>query len=213
MSPVRRRRYSLALGGGAVTLALAFAAVVAMPVAGQDPSPSPAASQKPGNGPPSEKPGNGPKTEKTDKADKARQPKVAEVPVTLTGKVGTRTDADGDTTYTLTVGTQVYDLEVGPPWWWGANNPLKALVGKTVTIGGEQAQGSTEVDVLTADGKTVREPGKPPWAGGWMVVGSKHPGWAQWKADKAAARAEWKAQGKGGPPPWAGPKPTPEPGG
>jgi hypothetical protein len=202
----RRRRLSLALGGGALVLACVLAAATAIPVAGQDPSPAPTPSAKPGNGPPSQKPGSGPRT------DKARQPKVAELAVTLTGKVGTRTDTDGATVYTLTVGATVYDLHVGPPWWWGENHPLKGLVGKTVTITGERAEGSAAVDVFTVDGKTLREPGKPPWAGGWKVVGPKHPGWAQWKADKAAARDAWKAQGRGGPPPWAGPKASPEPG-
>ena len=76
--------------------------------------------------------------------------------------MGTRTDADGDTVYTLTASGTVYDLHVGPPWWWGENHPLKALVGDTVTVTGERAEGSNDVDVFTADGKTLREPGKPP---------------------------------------------------
>jgi hypothetical protein len=95
---------------------------------------------------------------------------------------------------------------VGPPWWWGDDHPLKGLVGKTVTVAGERADGAADVDVFIVDGKTLREAGRPPWAGGWKAVGERHPGWAQWKADKAAE----KAQGKGiGRPPWAGPK-TPE---
>jgi hypothetical protein len=183
----------------AVLVAAALVAAFALPVAGQDPTSSPAASAKPGGGPKTDKPGKGPKTEKG--------PKVAEVPVSLTGRVGTRTDADGDTAYTLIVGATVYQLHVGPPWWWGDKHPLKDLVGDTVSVTGEGAQGSTDVDVLTVDGKTVREPGRPPWAGGWKAVGERHPGWAQWKIDKHAAKAAGKGHGR---PPWAGPKDTPD---
>lgn len=204
---VRRTRLAaLALAAGALGVAL-----VAVPVLGQGsgspaavpqpPAASAAASAAPAA---SDKPGKGPK------ADKEKEP---ETPVTLTGTVGTRTDEDGDTAYTLTVNGTAYDLEVGPPWFWGDNHPLKGLVGKTVTIQGDQAQGSTSVEVRVADGKTIREPGKPPWAGGWKVVGERHPGWAQWKADKAAARDKAKAERGNGPPPWAGPKsPEPSPG-
>ena len=190
----RSRRSSAALATGAVAVAAFLALAVAIPAVGQDPSasPTPAAAEKPGNGP------------KVDKAQKG--PKVPEVAVSLTGRVGTRTDEDGDPVYTLTAGGTVYDLHVGPPWWWGEEHPLKSLVGTSVVITGERAEGSTDVDVFTADGKTVREAGRPPWAGGWKAVGEKHPGWSQWKADKLAEKTQGKA---GGRPPWAGPK-TPE---
>jgi hypothetical protein len=182
---------------GTLVVALVLALAVALPAAGQAPASSsaPAATEKAATSP---KPG------KPEKAEK--RPEVPEVAVSLTGRVGTRTDADGDTVYTLTVGGTVYDLHVGPPWWWGEQHPLKGLVGDTVTITGERAEGSTDVDVFTADGKTVREAGKPPWAGGWKTVGQRHPGWAQWKVDKAAAKAQGKGDGR---PSWAGPK-TPE---
>ena len=75
-------------------------------------------------------------------------------------------------------------LSAGPKWWWGDASPLAGAVGKTVTIDGEQAEGSDEVDVLAIDGTAIRAAGKPPWAGGWKVVGERHPGWAQWKVDK-----------------------------
>lgn len=190
----RRRWASLAV---MVAVVVVVGAAFALPVLGQDPSPSAGVGRQ-GNGPPDEKPGNGPKADK-----------VPEKPVTLTGRVGTRTSADGDTEYTLTVGSTVYVLHVGPPWWWGEDHPLKSLVGDSVTITGEAAEGSTDVDVFTAGSKTVREPGRPPWAGGWKAVGEKHPGWSQWKADKLAAKGE---RGQG-PPPWAGPKDeaSPEP--
>ena len=193
-----------------VALAAAFVAVaaIAVPVLGGAAAPAPAAdaivaaeSEKPGNGPPAEKPGKGPKAEK-----------VASAPVTLTGRVGTRTDADGKTVYTLTVGSTVYDLHAGPPWWWGDAHPLKDLVGDTVTVTGEKPANANEVDVQTVDGKVVREAGKPPWAGGWKAVGEKHPGWSQSKADKAAAKDAAKADRGIGRPSWAGPKASDAPG-
>ncbi len=185
---------------GALVVASALAFALALPAVGQDPtgSPAPAASQQPAKSP---NPGQVKKAERAKEA--AKVPAVA---VTLTGTVGTRTDADGDTVYTLTASGTVYDLHVGPPWWWGENHPLKALVGDTVTVIGERVEGSKDVDVFTADGKTLREVGKPPWAGGWKTVGEKHPGWAQWKVDKAAEKAQGKGPGR---PAWAGPK-TPD---
>ena len=90
--------------------------------------------------------------------------------------------------YTLTVGSTTYALEAGPSWFWKDNHPLKAYVGKSVTVVGEQEQGTTSVDVTSVDGKRIREPGKPPWAGGPMRVGKDHPGWSQDKADRWAAK-------------------------
>ena len=181
----RSRLLAVLAAGGALALV-----VVAVPVLGQGTpgrdglAVAPQASEK-------AKPAKGPK------ADKA-----PETPVTLTGLVGTRTDADGGTTYTLTVGTTVYDLEAGPPWFWKDNHPLTPFVGRTVTIEGDQAQGGTTVDVRTVDGTAIRDAGRPPWAGGWKAVGKDHPGWAQWKADKQTAKD---AAGHGRPE-WAGPK-------
>ena len=57
-----------------------------------------------------------------------------------------------------------------------------------VTIDGEQADGSDEVDVLAIDGKASR-PGPAAVGRRWKVVGPKHPGWAQWKVDKQAGKA------------------------
>jgi hypothetical protein len=184
-------RSPLVLASGALVAASMFVIATVLPVAGQDPtaSPTPAATEKPGQGP------------KTDKPDK-----VPEVAVSLSGRVGTMADEDGSIAYTLTVGTTVYDLHVGPPWWWGENHPLKDLVGKTASVTGERAEGSLDVDVFAVNGKVLREAGRPPWAGGWKVVGERHPGWAQWKVDKAAEKAQGKGAGR---PSWAGPK-TPE---
>src|SRR4051812_5126122 len=180
-----------------------------MPVFGQGVAPrgppavAPASSDPAPSAPTaSEKPGKGPKADKRDKAD--AEP---ETPVTLSGAIGTTTDEDGETAYTLTVGSTVYELEVGPPWFWGDANPLKASIGKTVTIEGDQEGSTASVEVRIVDGKTIREPGKPPWAGGWKVVGKTHPGWSQEKADRQAAKA---AAGHGRPD-WAGPKGSDDP--
>jgi len=128
-------------------------------------------------------------SEREKASEKAKEQKVPEVAVTLAGTVGSRTDADGETEYTLAVGSTTYTLEAGPSWFWKDKHPLKPYLGKRVTVAGEQAQGTTEIDVQTVDGKVIREPGKPPWAGGWKRVGKDHPGWSQEKADRMAAKA------------------------
>jgi len=123
---------------------------------------------------------------------------------TLTGTLGTRTDADGDREYVLN-GTE---LSVGPPWFWGTKNPLEPYVGKSVSVTGRM---ETDPPSTRANGKAknadgpefevytvkygsvvtpVRAEGKPPWAGGPKVVGESHPGykgWSQGKSEKAKA--------------------------
>jgi len=151
----------------------------------------------------------GPKAAATPKpaatAEPAATPKPAKAPdetkgpiETLTGTLGTRTDADGDREYVLN-GTE---LSVGPPWFWGTKNPLEPYVGKSVSVTGRmetdppstKANGKAknadgpEFEVYAVNGTTVRAEGKPPWAGGPKVVGERHPGYAGWsngKADKA----------------------------
>jgi hypothetical protein len=146
------------------------------------PAPAPAAS---GEATEPDEDGQGDNHGKPDKAGK-HDAKTPEHPVTLKGIVGRSSGEDGE--FTLVVGLKVYRLSAGPRWWWGDSSPLAAVVGKVVTIDGEQEDGSDEVDVLAIDGKQIRAPGRPPWAGGWKVVGSRHPGWAQWKVNKAAAK-------------------------
>jgi hypothetical protein len=46
---------------------------------------------------------------------------------------------------------------------------------------------------VAVDGTRLREPGKPPWAGGWKVVGERHPGWSEEKAARFAERQAAKA--------------------
>jgi hypothetical protein len=118
----------------------------------------------------------------------AQKDKAPRTPITLTGTIEASTDADGATTYTLASGGTTYTLDAGPPWFFGDNHPLKAYVGKSVTVVGKKAADSNEVNVETVDGKPLREPGKPPWAGGWKVVGQSHPGWSQEKADRFKAK-------------------------
>jgi hypothetical protein len=119
---------------------------------------------------------------------KAKKEKVAKDPVTLTGTVSSSTDAEGRKTYTIRSGGTTYTLDAGPSWFLGSNHPLEQHVGDSVTIVGEKAADSTEVDVDTVNGTALREGGKPPWAGGWKRVGEGHPGWSQEKADRFKAK-------------------------
>ena len=132
---------------------------ISIPVLGASPSPS-AAPEK------SAKPGKGPETA-----------------ITLTGIVQKVVDPNGRPTYTMSADGKTWTISAGPPWFWGNKNPLAAFAGKSVTIVGSTRAGDPEVDVETVDGKPLREPGKPPWAGGPWVVGPTHPGWKPWMAD------------------------------
>jgi hypothetical protein len=130
---------------------------------------------------------------KPDKGPTERKNKGPEQEITLSGTVTTGSDADGETVYRLQSGGTTYVLEAGPKWFFGDDYPLKPFVGKNVTIVGEVTEGSTEVDVVAVDGTRLREPGKPPWAGGWKVVGERHPGWSEEKAARFAERQAAKA--------------------
>jgi hypothetical protein len=123
-------------------------------------------------------------------AAKAKKAKVPKEAITLTGTVTAATDADGNAEYRLSSGGTTYTLDAGPAWFHGDNHPLKAFAGESVTIVGEIAEGSTEVEVATVDGTAIRAAGKPPWSGGWKRVGEGHPGWSQEKADRMAEKAE-----------------------
>ncbi len=166
-----------------VVVALAALAALALPAIAASPSPSPAG-------------GGQAKPEKSH---------VPESPVTLHGRIGSATDAKGRSSYTLTVGSTVYDLSAGPPWFWGDKNPLAAYVGKTVDVAGTQAAGSDEVDVETVDGSALRAAGKPPWAGGPKAVGSMHPGYKAWKAAQDKTPPGQQKQKTGGDEPEASP--------
>jgi hypothetical protein len=170
-----------------VLLAFALITVIAIPVFAASPSPSAspssgtprsAATAAPERAKPSKQPGA-----KPEKAGN-QESESEEAAVTLSGTVGTKTNADGDSEFTLAVGATTLTLDAGPAWFWKDKNPLKPFVGKRVTVVGEQAQGSTEVEVQSVNGTLIREPGKPPWAGGWKVVGKDHPGWSQEKWDR-----------------------------
>jgi hypothetical protein len=110
-------------------------------------------------------------------------------PITISGTLEASTDADGKAVYSLTDGGKTYSLEAGPRWFFDTGTyPLDPYVGQSVTIDGEIAEGSSEVDVISVNGTALREAGKPAWAGGWKIVGEKHPGWSQDKADRFKAR-------------------------
>jgi hypothetical protein len=108
--------------------------------------------------------------------------------ITISGTVQVATDASGHDTYSLKDGATTYTLDAGPPWFFGDKYPLKKFVGQKVTIVGEVAKGSTEVEVGSVNGTVLRAAGRPPWAGGWRAVGAAHPGWSQDKADRMKAK-------------------------
>jgi hypothetical protein len=121
-------------------------------------------------------------------AQSAQEESESERLVEKTGTVGTTQDPDGDTEYTLAAEDGVFNLGVGPPWFYEGNHPLAPLVGKTVTVTGEskigKKTGEPEIDVysFTSDDQTTQirsSSGKPPWAGGPKVVGPKHPGFGK----------------------------------
>lgn len=184
--------------GPAVMCACLAIGLVAVPVLSADPSPDPSrgpsssggpiASEAPSLAPSEPQPSAAPQAEPPDNPAKPDKPfkadKVPSVPVTVSGTVRATTDADGAVAYTLNAGGTTYQLEAGPGWWWGADHPLADFVGESVQVAGEQAEGSSEIDVQAVGGVVIRAAGKPPWAGGWRVVGERHPGWAQWKVDK-----------------------------
>jgi hypothetical protein len=193
---------ALAADPSADPSASAGASVAASETASAQPTPSPepsvstapsaAASLAPVATPPRAFASASPKTDEGGKPDKAgkgnKGDKTPKVAITLRGTITVTTDAKDRPAFSLSSGGKTYELEAGPPWFWGANNPLAKFAGKTVTITGETHVGGTEVDVLTVDGTAIRAPGKPPWAGGWKANGEKHPGWSQEKADKFKAK-------------------------
>jgi hypothetical protein len=129
---------------------------------------------------------------KPPKADKA-----PELTKTLTGTVASAEDAKGRATFTMLVDGVTWELSAGPKWFWGANNPLAAHVGKTVEVTGTYRAGENELHVTTVDGKALRAPGRPPWAGGPKVVGSAHPGWKDGHPGKGHGRENAPGLGHG----------------
>lgn len=118
----------------------------------------------------------------------AKPDKGPELAKTLAGTVASSEDGKGRATFTMTVGGVVWELSAGPKWFWGANNPLAPYVGKSVTAVGTYHAGETNLDVDTVDGKVLRAPGRPAWAGGPKVVGKNHPGWKDGKPGNGHGR-------------------------
>lgn len=218
----RGTRLVALLCGSAIVLAAVGVVVAASP--SPDASSSPAASEAPiasaapsaSGAPlavpfsaPTAAPSAAPKSAATPEPAKATEtPDADEVVTTLSGVLSTKADADGDVDYYI----GDVRLSVGPPWFWGDKHPLTGLVGKTITVTGHTETGNPakakanakakdngpEFEVLTVNGTAIREPGKPPWAGGPKVVGPSHPGYSGWS----------KNQGNGN---GNGAKPTPKP--
>lgn len=167
---VTGHRAALAVAG------VALAAIAAGPVLGVRPSPD--VDPAPGQG--QAAPGDrSPKPSKPPKPVKEKRPMTA---ITVRGTVAADADEDGRTRYTLTAAGRTYELSAGPHWFWGEDHPLAGSVGEDVEVTGEIAEGSDEIDVETVDGERLRDPGKPPWAGGPKTVGERHPGWPAWRA-------------------------------
>jgi hypothetical protein len=154
-------------------------------------SPSPA-SPSPASAPSS--PAGSPKPAESESDDERSGPGAE---VTRQGILGTTTDDRGRTRYALRAGSTTYILAAGPPWFTGDRHPLEAQVGETVTIGGWLPNGTLTIHVDTVDGAAWREPGRPPWAGGWKAVGEGHPGWSQAKWDRWQAKVADKLAAKG----------------
>jgi hypothetical protein len=140
---------------------------------------------------------------------------AAQNETTTTGEIVAVTDGSGHTSYVLRLadGTEIA-LSFGPSWFSGLFDPLDALVGTTVDVGGhvavdgpnehasatgqEHAANKPKLKVRSVDGTPLRSKGKPPWAGGPKVVGESHPGYAGWskgQANKAAHQPDKPDQG------------------
>jgi hypothetical protein len=119
----------------------------------------------------------------------AKPDKGPELAKTMTGTVTSSEDAKGRAVFSMTVAGVTWELSAGPKWFWGANNPLAAFVGKSVEVTGTYHAGETDLDVDTVDGTALRTAGKPAWAGGPKVVGASHPGWKDGKLGKGHGRA------------------------
>jgi len=130
--------------------------------------------------------------EKSPKPDKG-----PETAVSLEGTLQTAVDGHGRPVYTMTVGGKTWTISAGPPWYWGDDNPLAIFVGRSITVAGTTRAGDTELDVKSVDGKELRAPGKPPWAGGPWTVGPTHPGWKEWMADGKPGNGNGRASAPG----------------
>ena len=179
----------------ALVVLAVLVALVALPVLAADPSPSSshAPSGSSASAGPSAEPSGEPESSDGPKPPKAQNrekgPKTPEIDVRVTGTVRSTTDDKGRAHYTVSAGGRTYELAAGPPWFWGDDHPLKPFVGKAVTIAGGQHEGSDEIEVATVNGTAIGAPGRPPWAGGWKVVGERHPGWSKEKQERWQAKA------------------------
>ena len=83
-------------------------------------------------------------------------------------------NAKGDTRYTLETDDARLWLGAGPDWYYGSESeyPLYPLVGKTVTVTGEEKLDA--ISITSDDGQTQQirpAEGEPPWAGGPEAAG------------------------------------------
>lgn len=92
----------------------------------------------------------GPPTEKkaAEEEEVVEQEVSEEKTTEVSGEVGTATDPDGDTEYTLrTSEGRVFELSAGPPWFYEEGYPLERFVGETVTVSGEIETNQNKVTI------------------------------------------------------------------
>jgi hypothetical protein len=135
---------------------------------------------------------------------------------TLTGTIVAVVDADGASEYYLQVadGSRL-KLSVGPPWYWGSDDPLAGYVDQVVEVQGydktgvpderaadiakERAVAEASFDVRVIGDEVLWTTFRPPWAGGPGVVGEVHPGYAGWsRGQEASEAAQENAEGGAG---------------
>ena len=131
----------------ALVALLALVALIALPALAAD---RPSDRSIEGVGPPAASA----KPDKSPKPAKAAKPKGD--PVTVSGTVGTRTDADGRTEYTLTSGSTVVVLDAGPTWFYGDDHPLAGKVGDRAGAGRRAVAATSSAQVAWSG-----------WGAGW----------------------------------------------
>lgn len=190
--PKVSRRSALLVAGTVAALAVTGSVLAASPSASPDASGSLSPSVEPSMPAASASPIASPSPSAAAAASPSTPPGLVKSPndengpettTTVRGVVAKGVDGDGRPAFTLQSGGTTWTLSAGPSWFWGDKNPLAAFVGKTVSVAGSHRPGGSELDIDTVDGKPVRDPGKPPWAGGPWVVGPTHPGWKDWMAN------------------------------
>jgi hypothetical protein len=116
--------------------------------------------------------------------------------VTVTGVVQETTDPKGRRVFTIAADGTTWTLSAGPKWFWRDGDALRALVGRSVELGGKVRSGGAELHVDRIDGVALRGEARPPWAGGPTHVGDFHPGWKDGTEEQDHGRGRATAPGQ-----------------